>query len=88
MPVISKRGDNPPPSGAGVSVHASSNFFKQAPAMRGMLARKENSADFSGLMPDMRAAEMVMPERLTPGKMAMACAIPMKRARPTERPLS
>ena len=39
--------------------------------------RKENSADFSPLIPCKRPADMVVPEREIPGRMANACAVPM-----------
>ena len=59
---------------------ASPSFRMPAPAMAGMPSRKAKRAASGRSKPSARAAVMVMPERLVPGMMAMACATPMMRA--------
>jgi hypothetical protein len=45
-----------------------------------MDSRKENLNAFGRFNPNNRAAEMVMPLRLSPGKIANPCATPIKSA--------
>ena len=52
-----------------------------APNMAGMLSIKENLAAKLRSKPKKRPQAMVAPERLMPGQMAMAWAIPTSNAR-------
>ena len=54
-----------------------------APLIAGMLIRKESRAACSARTPMSRPAEMVDPERETPGQIAMAWAHPMAIASTT-----
>ena len=63
---------------AGADSFSASTISKSAaPAIGGTDMRKENSAAFSGSTFDARAAASVIPERDTPGRMAIACAMPI-----------
>ena len=54
--------------------------FAIFPNINGTTIKKENRADFSLSIPRRTAVEIVAPEREIPGKIAMACDIPIIKA--------
>ena len=85
IPAVTKpttNGSRPTPDWAKKSPPTISN--SDSPMMGSSTIRNENSATTALLLPRISPVAMVVPERLSPGIVATACAVPITAASPHE----